>query len=165
MQLSAPRQPGTSGRPRKHGGGLALADPATWPAAEVTTSTQTSRYGTAAAAARDRVHARLTRRAAGLDHDGPLPVIDGTLIRLQVDHLPGDREPKPVWLWWPATGAPPAEVDRCWRARSRTCRPGSSPPTPPGWPSPPSPRTCSGPPAPWPTAATPGPARPPSAAT
>jgi hypothetical protein len=31
MQLSAPpRQPGTRGRPCKHGGELALADPATW---------------------------------------------------------------------------------------------------------------------------------------
>ena len=117
MQLPAPpRQPGTRGRPGKHGGELALADPATWPAPHVTTSTLTSRYGTAAVAAWDRVHSRLTHRAAWLDHDGPLPVIDGTLIRLQVDHLPGDRDPKPVWLWWSATGAPPAGVDRCWQA-------------------------------------------------
>src|SRR4249920_1737038 len=35
MQLPAPpRQPGTLGRPRKHGGELALADPATWPDAQ-----------------------------------------------------------------------------------------------------------------------------------
>jgi DDE superfamily endonuclease len=117
MQLPAPpRQPHTRGRPRKHGGQLALADPATWPAPQVTTSTVTSRYGTAMAAAWDRVHARLTHRAAWLDHDGALPVIDGTLIRLQVDHLPGDRRPKPVWLWTSATGALPADVDRCWQA-------------------------------------------------
>jgi hypothetical protein len=44
----------------------------------------------------DRLHPRLTHRSAWLDHDGDLPVIDGTLIRLQVDHLPGDRDPKPV---------------------------------------------------------------------
>jgi DDE superfamily endonuclease len=117
MQLPAPpRPPGTLGRPRKHGGELALADPATWPAPKVTTSTLTSRYGIAAAAAWDRVHARLTHRAAWLDDDGPLPVIEGTLIRLQVDHLPGDREPKPVWLWCSGTSATPAEVDRCWQA-------------------------------------------------
>jgi hypothetical protein len=104
MQLPAPpRQPHTRGRPCKHGGELALADPATWPDAQVTTSTVTSRYGTAVAAAWDRVHPRLTHRAAWLDHDGPLPVIEGTLIRLQVDQLPGDREPKPVWLWCSAT--------------------------------------------------------------
>jgi hypothetical protein len=117
MQLPVPpRQPRTRGRPCKHGGELALAGPATWPPPQVTTSTVTSRYGTAVAAAWDRVHSRLTHRAAWLDHDGDLPVIEGTLIRLQVDHLPGDRDPKPVWLWWSATGALPADVDRCWRA-------------------------------------------------
>jgi hypothetical protein len=117
MQLPAPpRRPGTMGRPRKHGGELALADPATWPVPQVTTSTATTRYGIAAAAAWDRVHPRLTHRAAWLDHDGDLPVIEGTLIRLQVDHLPGDRDPKPVWLWFSRTGAAPGEVDRLWQA-------------------------------------------------
>jgi hypothetical protein len=117
MQLPAPpRQLGIIGRPRKHGGELALADPATWPDPPVTTTTGTSRYGMAVAAAWDRVHPRLTHRAAWLDHDGDLPVIEGTLIRLQVDHLPGDRDPKPVWLWWSRTGAAPADVDRCWQS-------------------------------------------------
>jgi hypothetical protein len=117
MQLPAPpRQLGTLGRPRKHGGELALSNPATWPAPSVTTNTLTSRYGMAVTAAWDRVHARLTHRAAWLDHDGPLPVIEGTLVRLQVDHLPGDREPKPLWLWCSATGADPADVDRLWQA-------------------------------------------------
>jgi DDE superfamily endonuclease len=117
MQLPVPpRQPGTQGRPRKHGGELALADPATWPDPQVATSTMTSRYGMAAAAAWDRVHPRLTHRAAWLDHDGDLPVIEGTLIRLQVDHLPGDRDPKPVWLWFSGTGAVPDQVNRLWQA-------------------------------------------------
>jgi len=100
MLLPAPpRRPGTNGRPRKHGRELALSDPAACPDPQVTTSTATTRYGTAVAAAWDRVHPRLTRRVGWLDHDGPLPVIEGTLIRLQVDYLPGDRDPKPVWLW------------------------------------------------------------------
>jgi hypothetical protein len=116
MQLPAPlRQPGMVGRPRKHGGELALADPATWPAPQITTTTVTSRYGMAAAAAWDQVHPRLTHRSAWLDHDGDLPVIEGTLIRLQVDHLPGDRDPKPVWLWWSQTSALPGDVDRLWQ--------------------------------------------------
>jgi hypothetical protein len=117
MQLPAsPRRPGTMGRPRKHGGELALANPATWPAPQVATTTVTSRYGMAAAAAWDRVHPRLTHRSAWLDHDGDLPIVEGTLIRLQVDRLPGDRDPKPVWLWFSRTGAAPAEVDRLWQA-------------------------------------------------
>ena len=110
------RQPGTHGRPPRHGREFALADPATWPDPAVTTTTATTRYGTAAAQAWDRLHPRLTHRSAWLDDDGPLPVIEGTLIRLQVDHLPGDRHPKPVWLWCSVTGAPPADVDRLWQA-------------------------------------------------
>ena len=109
-------RPGTNGRPPRHGREFVLADPATWPEPPVTTTTRTTRYGTAAAQARDRLHPRLTHRSAWLDHDGPLPVIEGTLIRLQAGHLPGDRHPKPVWLWCPATGAPPADVDRLWQA-------------------------------------------------
>ena len=120
MQLPAPpRRPGTMGRPRKHGGQLALSDPATWPAPQLATTTVTTRYGTAAAAAWDRVHPRLTHRAAWLEHDGELPVIEGTLIRLQAGHLPGDRNPKPMWLWWSGTGALPGDVDRCWQAYLR----------------------------------------------
>jgi hypothetical protein len=117
MWLPAPpRRPGTNGRPRKHGRELALSDPVACPDPQIATSTETARYGTAEAAAWDRVHPRLTHRAAWLDHDGDLPVIEGTLIRLRVDHLPGDRDPKPVWLWWSRTGAAPADVDRCWQS-------------------------------------------------
>jgi hypothetical protein len=110
------RRPGANGRPRRHGGELALADPATWPQPPVTTRTETTRYGTARAQAWDRLHPRLTHRSAWLDHGGDLPVIEGTLIRLQVDHLPGDRDPKPVWLWSSRTGAAPGDVDRLWQA-------------------------------------------------
>jgi DDE superfamily endonuclease len=116
LYLPAPPGAGGRGRPARHGPEFALADPATWPGPQVTTSTATSRYGTAVAAAWDRLHPRLTHRAAWLGHDGELPVIDGTLIRLAVDHLPGDRDPKPVWLWSSRTGATPAEVDRLWQA-------------------------------------------------
>ncbi|MFE9207613.1 NF041680 family putative transposase [Micromonospora sp. NPDC007230] len=117
LRLPKPvRAAGTIGRPRKHGGEFALADPATWPAPHHVTTTATTRYGTARAAAWDRLHPRLTRRTCWIDHDGDLPVIEGTLIRLQVDHLPGDRDPKPVWLWCSATGATATDVDRWWQA-------------------------------------------------
>ena len=82
----------------------------------MTTVTGTARYGTATALAWDRLHPRLTSRAAWEGHDGELPVIEGTLIRLQVDHLPGDRSPKPVWLWSSRTGAVAGEVNRLWQA-------------------------------------------------
>jgi hypothetical protein len=117
LRLPTPaRAPGTSGRPRKHGGEFACNDPATWPTPQHTTVTATSRYGTAEARSWNRLHPRLTRRACWIDHDGDLPVIEGTLIRLQVEHLPGDRNPKPVWLWSSTTDATDADIDRCWQA-------------------------------------------------
>jgi len=42
--------------------------------------------------------------------------VEGTLIRLAVNHLPGDRNPKPIWLWSSATAAGPNDVDRLWQA-------------------------------------------------
>lgn len=117
LRLPAPpRLPGALGRPAKHGGEFALAEAATWPQPATTTLTQTSRYGTATATSWDRLHPRLTHRTCWLDHTGELPVIEGTLIRLQVEHLPGDRDPKPVWLWSSRTGATPSDVDRLWQA-------------------------------------------------
>ncbi|MEV4117230.1 NF041680 family putative transposase [Nonomuraea sp. NPDC049695] len=104
------------GRPPKHGGEFRFADPATWHTPDQATSTQTTRYGTAIATAWDRLHHRLTRRAAWIDHDGELPIIEGTLIRLTVQRLPGDASPKPVWLWSSATGLPAAQIDLLWQA-------------------------------------------------
>jgi hypothetical protein len=117
LRLPKPIRPaGATGRPPKHGSKIALDKPDTWPDPQHTTSTETTRYGTAVATSWDRVHPRLTHRGCWIDHTGDLPIIEGTLIRLQVDHLPGDRDPKPVWLWASATGAAPADVDRWWQA-------------------------------------------------
>jgi hypothetical protein len=164
LRLPAPpRLPGTNGRPPKHGGEFSLAKPVTWPTPQVTTSTQTTRYGTAVATSWDRLHPRLTHRAAWLYHDGDLPILEGTPIRLQVNHLPGGGEPKPMWLWSSHTGATAAEVDRLWQAFLRrfdlehTFRlfsrpwagppPRSAPPKPPtggpGSSSPPTPNSAS----------------------
>jgi hypothetical protein len=111
-----PRLPGAVGRPLKHGPEFALNTPATWPEPAHTTITETTRYGTATASSWDRLHPRLTHRGCWLTHDGVLPVIEGTLIRLHVDHLPGDRDPKPLWLWSSTTGATAPEIDRCWQS-------------------------------------------------
>jgi len=111
-----PRLPTTIGRPPKHGPEIALDKPQTWPEPQHTTSTATTRYGTAIATSWDRVHPRLTRRGCWIDHDNDLPVIEGTLVRLRVEHLPGDRDPKPVWLWSSTTAATAADVDRWWQA-------------------------------------------------
>ncbi len=105
------------GRPRRHGGVLAFARPDSWHEPEVTTATDTTRYGTAEAIAWDRMHPRLTHRGPWLEHaKEELPILHGTLVRLKVERLPGDRDPKPVWLWCSATAATPADVDRWWQS-------------------------------------------------
>ena len=111
-----PRRPGRGGRPPRHGVAFALSHPEDGPPPQVSTTTDTSRYGRAHAQAWDRLHPRLEHRGAWAGHPGELPIVEGTVIRLRVDHLPGQQNPKPVWLWWSGTGATPADVDRCWQA-------------------------------------------------
>lgn len=64
---------------------------------------------------RDRIHPRLTTRSAWIDHHGELPIIEETLIRLTVDHLPGGHDPLPVWLWCSKTGMTSEDVELRWR--------------------------------------------------
>jgi len=113
------RLPGQVGRPTRHGPVIDLDQPQTHPAAAVSTVTQTSRYGKAFTDGWDRAHQQLQRRAGWAAHEGQLPAIEGTLIRLVVDRLPGDRHPKPVWLWANATGLDAGTVDRLWQAYLR----------------------------------------------
>ena len=112
----APRAPGTGGPPRRHGAALRLADPATWPSPAAATVTETTRYGTAAATAWPRLHQQLQRVNAWARHEGELPVVEGTLIRLQVERLPGQRDAEPLWLWSSRAGATAEAVNRAWQA-------------------------------------------------
>jgi hypothetical protein len=120
MHFPAPPLPArpasTGGRRPRHGHKLAFGDPSTWPGPAAVTRTQISRYGTAGAMAWGRMHQRLAHRDAWEDHEGELPVVEGTLIRLKVDHLPGQRDADPVWLWSSRAGTTEEEVDRAWQA-------------------------------------------------
>ncbi|MFB6978496.1 NF041680 family putative transposase [Streptomyces scopuliridis] len=104
------------GRRPKHGKEFRFAKPETWGDPDAATVRVTDRYGTARAMAWDRLHPRLTTRSAWIDHTGELPVIEGTLIRLQVGRLPGGGDPLPPWLWSSATGLSGEDVDVRWQA-------------------------------------------------
>ncbi|MFI7674130.1 NF041680 family putative transposase [Actinophytocola sp. NPDC049390] len=108
--------PGTMGRPRRHGDEFVFGDPATWGEPDITTRTDTRLYGPALARAWNRLHPRLTRRTAWATHIEKLPIIEGTVIRLEVTRLPSGAIPKPVWLWHSDIDLDPAMIDLLWQA-------------------------------------------------
>jgi len=121
MYFPAPaRVPGTTGRPTRHGAALRLAGPLPDPAAGMTAVHETARYGPVQVSAWNRLHQKLTGRAGWEGHDGELPVIEGTLIRLHAtSRLPGCPPLEPMWLWSSRPGARPDEVTMTWQAYLR----------------------------------------------
>jgi hypothetical protein len=78
---------------------MKLNDPAGWPAPDGTVDIDTPRYGAARIDVFARRHQRLAGTGAWAGHAGQYPIIEGALLRIQVERLYGDRSPKPVWLW------------------------------------------------------------------
>ena len=101
-------------RPRRHGMKFVCGDPATWPAPTAIWRVTDPDYGHICLRAWSELHAtphhhatRGTRR--------PRPLIRGTLIRLEVEHLPRPtKAPTPLWFWW--FGPTPPDLAEVWRA-------------------------------------------------
>jgi hypothetical protein len=112
------RPAGTGGRPPRHGPRFKCADPATWtePADQLTATDP--RYGTVTVQAWNGLHPRLSRRGHWAGHDIP-PIVEGTVIRVDVEHLPKptSRTKKTLWLWWSGPDRP--DLDLCWRSYLR----------------------------------------------
>ena len=111
-----PHESHTMGRPRRHGSEFVFGDPATWGRPDVAIDTDTRLYGPAVVRAWNRLHPRLTHRTAWTTHVGNLPILDGTVIRLQVNRLPSGAVPKPVWLWHSRVDLDTRMVDLLWQA-------------------------------------------------
>ena len=108
---------GTVGRPRRHGDRFRLADPNTWPTPDVKSTTTDLRYGTVKVSAWHGLHPRLGCRGHWAEHDIP-PIVAGTLIRVEVEHLPKPTSAtkKTLWLW---AAGPGFNLDTCWRGYLR----------------------------------------------
>lgn len=113
----APTQAGTAGRPRRHGQRVKLNDPSSWPTPAVETTHTDPRYGTVNVTAWHRLHPRLGRRGHWTNVEN-LPIITGTVVRVEVQHMPKPNAPvnKPLWLW---VAGPDPDLDLCWRAYLR----------------------------------------------
>jgi hypothetical protein len=113
-----PRDDHTVGRPRRHGPRFALSEPDTWPQPDTTLVTHDSRYGDVHVQAWTQMHPKLHGRGRWAGHDAP-PIVPGTVIRVEVEHLPKPtaRANKTLWLWCSGPNQP--DLDLCWRAYLR----------------------------------------------
>lgn len=100
----------TTGRPRRHGAKFVCDDPTTWPEPTEQWSTDDPGYGRVQLQAWSELHS-VPQQHAGRGTRGPRPLVRGTLIRLQVDHLPRPTKmPEPLWFWWYAPFPPDLAV-------------------------------------------------------
>jgi DDE superfamily endonuclease len=114
-----PKRPkGTGGRPPRHGRRMKCSQPKTWakPSAELVTTD--ARYGTVSVKAWHGMHPRLIGRGRWAEGGAP-PIVRGSVIRVEVEHLPKPvgRVKKTLWLFWSGEGEP--DLALCWRAYLR----------------------------------------------
>jgi hypothetical protein len=115
----AARADGRPGRRPRHGARFELQASTTWTVPDAERRDTHPRYGQVHVRAWGRLHPQLERRTAWADHPGPLPIIEGTLINVTVERLPGDRAPKPMWLWCNDSTVTDADLDWWWRSYLR----------------------------------------------
>lgn len=114
----APRLDGTIGRPRRHGPRFALSEPDTWTIPDAELVAHDPRYGDVHVQVWSGLHPKLHGRGRWAGHDVP-PIVRGTVIRVEVEHLPKPtaRDKKTLWLWWSGPGE--VDLDLAWRAYLR----------------------------------------------
>jgi len=90
---------GKPGRPQRHGRRFHCAHPASWPTPDDTHTSDTNTYGHIDIRAWHHLH---PERPGFRDPNGRPAIIECTVIRIAVDHLPAGRRdnPHPLWLWW-----------------------------------------------------------------
>jgi hypothetical protein len=113
--------PAHTGRPRRHGPKMKCADPSTWlqPSAEYTC--EDSGYGRVRVRAWAKMHPKV-RAHERRGSRGPLPIVVGTLVLVEVERLPrGERrrEPRVLWLWWHGPQGEVPNLGLLWRAYVR----------------------------------------------
>ncbi|WP_091044662.1 NF041680 family putative transposase [Glycomyces sambucus] len=111
-----PKAPGAVGPRPRHGRRHECANPATWSVPDGAVTVPSTRYGQVRSRFWRFLHPKLTGRSAWVGHDGPLPVVEGTVVRLEVDHLPHQSRPDPVNLWISRADLEAAMINTVWFA-------------------------------------------------
>ena len=109
------------GRPRRHGPKMKCSDPLTWPEPSAEHHCKEAGYGSVRVRAWAELHPKV-RNHEGRGSRGPLPIVVGTLILVEVERLPrGERrrEPRVLWLWWHGPQGTAPDLDLLWRSYVR----------------------------------------------
>ena len=109
------------GRPRRHGPKMKCSDPSTWPEPSAEHRCEDAGYGCVRVRAWAELHPKVHNHA-GKGTRGPLPIVVGTLILVEVERLPrGERrrEPRVLWLWWHGPEGTVPDLDLIWRSYVR----------------------------------------------
>jgi len=109
------RPPGVGGRPQRHGTRSKCSEPTSWGSPDASFVGTDIRYGTLTVSAWHGLHPRLAGRGHWSGHQTP-PIVKGSVIRVEVAHLPKPTgaAKKTLWLWWSGPGVP--DLERCVRA-------------------------------------------------
>jgi hypothetical protein len=110
---------GRPGRPNKHGTRFELSKPASLPTPDEQLRGHNPRYGDVLVSAWHGLHQKLAKQAGWAGFDGVLPIVAGTVIRIQVQRLPGDRAPEDLWLWHTAPPGTRFDLDLLWKTYLR----------------------------------------------
>ena len=113
--------PENIGRPRRHGPKMKCSEPGTWPEPSAEYRCEDAAYGSVRVRAWAEMHPKVSNHA-GKGTRGPLPIVVGTLILVEVERLPrGERrrEPRVLWLWWHGPEGTVPDLDLIWRSYVR----------------------------------------------
>ncbi len=119
---SLAERPANPGRPRRHGPKMKCGDPDTWPEPSMDHECEDTGYGAVRVRAWTDMHPKV-RAHEGRGSRGPLPIVVGTLILVEVERLPrGERRrepPRVLWLWWHGPEGTAPDLDLLWKAYVR----------------------------------------------
>ena len=109
------------GRPRRHGPKMKCSDPSTWPEPSTEHHGEDAGYGSVRLRAWAKMHPKVHNHERKGSR-GPLPIVVGTLVLVEVERLPrGERrrEPRVLWLWWHGPEGTMPDPDLIWRSYVR----------------------------------------------
>jgi len=113
--------PAHVGRPRRHGPKMKCNDPSSWPEPSAEHACEDAGHGSVRVRAWAKLHPKVQHHE-GRGSRGPLPIVVGTLILVEVERLPrgeSRRKPRVLWLWWHGPEGTTPDLDLLWRSYVR----------------------------------------------